>query len=233
MNIRHLLIICLMFFVSGSVFAQGPEFLFTWSADTIVPEWYEGKAFPSYGSTLTASFEIIEQNGSNKGKLVDLSNKEIRWYVGGDLARTGVGLQSLRIRNEDYPGKDISVRVSIPEYYDAELGRAYEASHYESIPILSPRVVGDYYQFDNKVLPGERVLLSVHPFFFNASKESMKVTWKIGNEEIAVDPTEKYSLYINIPQEVQRGNAFPVEVSVGQVGKLFSSATFFEQFLVE
>ena len=222
-----------MFFISGSVFAQGPEFLFTWNADTFIPEWYEGKAFPSYGSTLSVSFEIIEKNGSNKGKLIDLSNREIRWYVGGDLARTGVGLQSLRIRNEDYPGKSISVRVSVPNYYDAELGRSYDVSHYESIPIVSPRLVGDYQQFDNKLLPGKKMFLSIHPFFFNGSNESMRVTWKIGGEEVLVDPSEKYSLYINVPQEIQRGSVFPVEVSVGQIGKPFSSATFFERFLIE
>lgn len=230
----YFLIICFIFFIiSGSVFAQEPEFLFTWQAETSSPDWYEGKEFPSYGSIVNVAFEAIEKNGVNKGKFIDLSQREIWWYLGGNLVKKGVGLQSLRINNNDYPGKDIAVKVTIPEYYDSQLGKSYEVSHYEYIPIVSPRVVGDYYQFTNRVLPGKKLLISAYPFFFNAQEDGLKVMWKIANKDVSIDPTQKYALYVDIPQETPRSSVFPVEVSVSQVGKLFSSATFFERFIIE
>ncbi len=228
------LIVGFIFIVSfGSVFAKEPEFIFSWQAQTTTPQWYEGKAFPSYGSDIDVSFEIVEQNGSLKGNFIDISNKEVRWYINDEFVKKGNGLQHVRIKNKDYPYETLSVRVSVVDYYDSELGRSYNINHHESIPIVAPHVVGDYHKFTPDVLPSEKISLSIYPFFFNIDPDALKVSWKVNNEIVSINPDSKYNLDISIPDSDEiRGRIFPVEVSVNQEGSLFSSGTFYEQFRI-
>ncbi len=218
---------------SGSVFAKEPEIIFSWQAQTITPSWYEGKAFPSYDSDIDISFEVVEQNGALKGSLIDISNKEVRWYINDDFVKKENGLQSVRVRNKDYPDKTLSVRVSIVDYYDSELGRSYNINHHESIPIVAPRVVVDYHKFVPDVLPSEKLFLSVYPFFFNIDPNALRVSWKVNGKEVPVEADSKYTLNVSIPEEGVRGRIFPIEISVNQEGGLFSSATFYEQFRIK
>ncbi|MCL5004571.1 MAG: hypothetical protein M1170_01335, partial [Patescibacteria group bacterium] len=61
---------------------SGYEFLTTWKADGFVPAWYEGKILPSRGSRVSVSFELLKN-----GKISDLSNVVVRWYVNDNLVK--------------------------------------------------------------------------------------------------------------------------------------------------
>lgn len=215
------------------VYADEPEFIFSWKAHTGTPYWYEGRKFPSYNSYIDVTFEIVEQNGSLRGNLIDLSKKEIRWYLNNDLVRKGEGLNHIRIHNKDYPGKSVLVRISVVDYYDAALGKSYNVDYYKYIPIVYPQVVVDYGQFNRSVLPGQDITFVASPFFFNGSQESLNVTWSVDGKVIDIDPQHKYFLSISVPNDAQKNYVFSVGVSANSPGELFSSASFFEKFLLE
>ena len=71
--------------------ASSPQFLVTWkTSGSYIPSFYLGKALPTYGSQITASLELVSQ-----GKILDLSNQTIYWYLEDNLVGGGVGVQQV------------------------------------------------------------------------------------------------------------------------------------------
>lgn len=209
--------------------------MFSWDTNTSAPIWYEGKRFPSYESGIAVSLELIEQNGAPEGRLIDLSNKEVRWYINDEFIEKGNGMQTLIAKGEKtYPGKDISVKVTVVDYYDSQTGQTYNVSYHKTIPILYPAVKVDYRLFEPRVVPGQKLVFSAFPFYFNVSKDQLRSSWKVANQEVSpLTLEDPFELNVDIPGDIERGRVFPIELKVSQVGKLFSSASFFEKFFID
>src|SRR3989344_4866664 len=105
-------------------FAQtAPEFMVSWRALNFVPPEYQGKIFPINGTAIEAGFDLID-----RGKIADLSKKEIRWFLDGTAIGNGIGkktasftvqktantVHNLRIEVADYNGTILRKNLAIP-----------------------------------------------------------------------------------------------------------------------
>ncbi len=141
-----------------SVSAQEYEFLTSWKADSFAPFWYGGKILPSRGSRVTVSFELL-----NSGKISNLSNTAVRWYVNDNLAkneRSGLGIKDYSFVVTDYPGNNTEIRISIPNHNGQNLNKIIE------IPVVSPEV---NIESPNLTLGdiSKNAIFKASPFFFN------------------------------------------------------------------
>lgn len=143
----------------GVINSAGPaELILTWKANNYTPLSYLGKALPSRGAVVVFAVQMIEND-----KLIDLSNKEIRWYVDDGLIRSGVGLTGFAHTVALYNGDSISVRIVV---VDNERG---DINKFLTLPIVKPEAVIDAAQ-----LPQLKPLF----YFFNiASPDELQSEW--------------------------------------------------------
>ncbi|MCR4275232.1 MAG: hypothetical protein NUV83_00540 [Candidatus Wolfebacteria bacterium] len=147
------------FFTFNFVSAQsGYDFLTSWKADGFVPAWYEGKILPSRGSRVSISFELI-----NNGKISDLSNTVVRWYINDNLVKNendGLGIKKYLFTVTDYPGNNTEVRIALPDYKGQSLNKIIQ------IPVVNPEVVIESPAFSLNNI-SKTAIFKANPFFFN------------------------------------------------------------------
>lgn len=159
--------------------AADPLFMMTWESDNYAPAWFAGKKFPVELSSVRVSFEMVGQNKGDYGKLVDLSGSEIRWYLKGELVQRSTGGQSMIIKNRDFDGNSIEVKVSA-QYPDPVSGKKYFVDHWIDIPIKRPEVV------IRSIAPSAPLAAASYeavPFFFNAFPASLDTQWIVNGTE--------------------------------------------------
>src|SRR3989338_8026257 len=115
------LIVVFVFLILNSVDAQTalPQFLVSWQAQSYAPARYQGKIFPTKGTPIVISFELIDN-----GKIVDLSKTAVRWYINDELVKNednGLGIKSLQFNLPDYAGQETEIRIAIPDYKGSQL----------------------------------------------------------------------------------------------------------------
>lgn len=163
-------------------YAANPQFLVTWKAQTKVPVWYAGKALPVKDGVVLVSVSLIDSSGGGFGKLLDLSNSEIRWYLKGELVQKGKGITSLSILNKDFPGNYIDLQVSV-QYADEQGTRFLDS--YNNIPIVNPEVVIEYRNLQPFFSAGSDVAFVGHPFYF--TNQFLKSEWNLGGTTPVAD----------------------------------------------
>lgn len=186
----------------------------SWRAESFAPAWYAGKVFPTRGTPVTASFELIEN-----GRIADLRQVVVRWYVNDSLVRNeenGLGIKSLRLTTPNYPGQDMEVRISIPNYKGQPLDALLR------IPVTAPEAVIDN-AHPGRDVERSSITFGVHPFFFNVSGlGNLNVSWQAANQPAAYGDNP-WQLSVNIPSEAPAG--FPVDIVVA-VNNLFDELEF-------
>ena len=80
-------------FVHAQSANNGPQFLITWRAtNSEVPSFYTGKIMPSYDSQIIAELALV-----SNGKVQDLSDQTIYWYLNDTLVGSGPTVESLAV----------------------------------------------------------------------------------------------------------------------------------------
>ncbi len=200
-------------------YAKQPLFLVSWDAQTSAPADYEGKRFPSPDSIIRVTVELVGQNASDKGKLLDLSKKEIRWYINGQFASSGVGSKIFYVQNKST--SDIDMEVSV-QNFDSETNDPNFVSHRFTIPVLMPQVSMHKTAFDTALPPAGPVWAI--PLFFSSPVYDLTYDWSLNGAHIGSD-----RILRDVLQRAQKGgNTLHADVRDGKT--LFGRASDDIQF---
>lgn len=198
----------LISFVSLSLFknakaASTPQFLVTWkSTASYVPPGYSGKALPSYGSKVTADFELV-----SNGKILDLSDQTIYWYLNDTLIGGGVGVQQLTFPLYGTPPNSLDLRIELPTYDSNQY-----LIHTVEIPYANPSVVL-YAPYPNGNFSTNPVDFTALPFFFNTSSSHLSYTWTV-NGETGANAENPETAQITLPKGTASGASITVSIAI-------------------
>ena len=206
------LLVASLFTVSANkVFAADPQFFVSWSADSFTPSWYEGKAFPTKGSKVNVSFELVSQNSADFGKIVNLSSSQIRWYINDSFYIQQNGLNSLTFTNNSFPNSTIKVRISA-EVTNPSDGNSSLVNKYVTIPVASPKVIISSKDFSRILGPNSAVNLTAAPFFFNVdSINNISAIWNVSGQQSDKNAENPFSLVVKFGQNIFPG---PITVNI-------------------
>ena len=160
---KYIFILFLLFFYPTSSFgaATDPFLYLTWKAKSYTPDDYLGKIIPGSNSPILASVEAFEN-----GKVVDLKNSTIKWYVDGDLLSTGIGQKSFTIRTPKKPTSGImSIRVEIINRWATAKLKTID------VPVSPPLVVLKS-NYLSRVFGENKISVTASPYFFGVSSLS-------------------------------------------------------------
>lgn len=183
--------------------ASSPQFLITWkTTGSYIPSFYQGKALPTYGSQITASLEIISQ-----GKIVNLSNQTIYWYLQDTLIGGGVGVQTLTFPPLGEPPSSLQLKVELPYYASGYL------IHTIDIPMVKPEAVIDA-PYPSGQFSQNPVTLTALPYFFNTSAPSnLSYVWSVNNQQ-GSNTENPETAQITLPQGTASGATLAVSLSI-------------------
>lgn len=197
----------IFFFSSTAAHAQtasSPQFLLTWSAaGSYIPSSYQGKALPTYGSKVTAEFELI----SAQGQVLDLSQQTIYWYLDDNLIGGGVGVQKVTFLpvGEAPSGQDL--RVTIPDYNGNYL------VHEVQIPMVTPVAV-ILAPYPNGQFSENPLTVSAIPYFFNIPTASgLSYTWSVSGQTSSGAENPE-SAVITLPAGTPSGTSLDLSLSI-------------------
>jgi hypothetical protein len=194
--------------------SSNPQFLVTWRAvGSYIPPSYVGKALPGYGSKIAASVELVSQ-----GRLIDLQNETIYWYLNDVLIGGGEGVQSVAFPPFGLPPNSLALRVELPNYVGGYL------THTIDIPYINPQVVL-YAPFPNAQFSTNPVTVYAVPYFFNVSSTAdLAYTWAVNGQTGggAENPEEAQ---VTLPPGTPAGSNIDVSVTVeNPIGSTIATA---------
>ena len=174
-----IILLVVQFFAFNFAYAQsGYDFLTSWKTDGFVPAWYEGKILPSRGSRVSVSFELI-----NNGKISDLSNTVVRWYINDNLVKNenvGLGIKKYLFTVTDYPGNNIEVRIALPDYKGQSFNKIIQ------IPVVNPEVVVESPAGSLNNI-SKTAIFKANPFFFNVKTiNNLSFQWTANGQATGV-----------------------------------------------
>lgn len=194
-----------------SAFAADPQFMVSWKTNSIVPSWYEGKSFPTKGSRVTVSFELISQNSADFGKLVDVSGSQVKWYLNGRFYTQQTGLKSLTFTNNLFPGSSINIGISV-EVTNPSDGTTIFMDKSASIPVISPEMIINNNIFDKTISSNSTLNLTAAPFFFNVvSLNNVSAVWDVAGQQSDKNSDNPFSLALKLGQNVPSG---PLDINI-------------------
>lgn len=147
-----------------------PEFLITWKTNTYVPKSFLNKVLPTDASLVNISFELVD-----RGKLINLSDSEIYWYLNDELIKGGLGIQEASFRARGVGSQNL--RIKIPNYKGGLLMKNI------IIPSVEPEVaiIAPYYQNKFQALG---LKIDAQPYFFNVTDlNELQFSWQINGQK--------------------------------------------------
>ncbi len=194
--------------------SSNPQFLVTWKAvGSYIPPSYVGKALPSYGSNITASFELVSQ-----GKILNIQNETIYWYLDDNLIGGGEGIQSITFPPIGAAPDSLELKIQLPDYAGGYL------THTIEIPFVTPQVVL-YSPFPGSKFSTNPLTISALPYFFNVSSTSnLSYTWAVNGQTGggAENPEEAQ---VTLPGGTPAGTGIDVSVKVeNPIGSTIATA---------
>lgn len=185
----------IFYFVNAQTAA--PQFLVSWQAQSYVPAWYQGKIFPTKGTPIAISFELID-----KGKIADLSKTAVRWYINDELVKNednGLGIKLLRFNMGDYAGQETEVRIAIPDYKGNQLDSIIR------IPSKAPEVIIKSTYLGQRIQAGEASFEAI-PYFFNIkSLDNLSFDWLANGEKTDSYADNPWLLKLSIDSQAPAG----------------------------
>jgi hypothetical protein len=155
--------------------AQGTasQILFTWQADTYVPDGFSGKVMPSSDSAIIAGIDLI-----NMGKRVDLSAYDIFWYIDEKFYQGAAGLSRISFSAPHFIGKNNIVVRALIKNYPGGPGKTI------TIPVAVPEVVIQS-SAPSLFASAAPFNLQAYPYFFNIQNPSqLNYSWSINNVNV-------------------------------------------------
>jgi len=194
-------------FLLAPVHAQttaSPTFLITWkTTGSYIPSFYEGKALPTYGSKITASLELI----SPQGKVLDLSEKTIYWYVDDMLVGGGTGVQQATFPPIGNAPNTVNVRVTIPNYNGAFLDHAI------NVPMVLPKAV-IYAPYPGGDFSQNPISVQALPYFFNiADPSNLSYAWSV-NGQSGSNTENPETADVTLPQGTPSGTGVTTALTI-------------------
>lgn len=196
------LFFCVAQFASAQT-ASNPQFLVTWkAANSYIPSSYIGKALPGYGSRITASLSLVSQ-----GRLLNLQNETIYWYLDDTLIGGGAGVQNITFPPFGLPPSSLVLKVELPNYAGGYL------THTIDIPYINPQVVIAA-PFPNAQFSTNPLVVEAIPYFFNTSSTSnLSYTWAV-NGQTGGGAENPQIAQITLPAGTPAGTSIDVSVTV-------------------
>lgn len=191
------------------------EFMTSWQAKTYTPEWYGGRAFPTYQSFITVGFELIEN-----GKIADLSKTAVRWYVDDAMLKNegnGLGIKKVAVYNQKYGGDVSSVKISIPSYKGGALEKTID------VPIKNSEVVIDIPFFGKRLPKGENLIFA-WPFYFNTlSRDMIGLQWSAEGGASQLGRLGE-AFRLNVEKDTPSGMKYTIKAVIGSLKRAEESA---------
>lgn len=209
-------ILLVMFLINSSrVYAAGPNFLVSWKAEDYAPAGYLGKILPVNQTKIDVSFELIGNNPSDNGKIVDLSGNEVRWYVNGNLMSQSNGRKTFSFVTNDENNADTSVRISA-DYSDSSAGYSYFVDDYIDISLSAPDIVVVYKNYNLYLSKGNNNFFSAIPYFFNSTLDNLKASWTVNDQ--SVDPgSDQWDLGVTLGDNYPSGSDIKISAIVQDI----------------
>lgn len=180
-----------------------PMFWVTWKAENYSASTFNGKSLPSYGSPITVSFELILD-----GKVADLKNEEILWYVDGAFVSKSLGMKEYSFRSNIGTGAH-SVRIEITKFQ-----KNNTLMKNVQIPVSLPEVVLDS-PYSRSNVTSDYIALEAKPYFFNVSQISgLMYDWKVNNVAPTSTAEDPSKIIIAFPKDMPSGSQILVNVGV-------------------
>lgn len=207
-----------LFFVFHSGHTQTTsQFLVSWQAQNYAPAWYQGKIFPTKGTPMNISFELIDKN-----KIVDVSKYRVRWYVNDQLIKNednGLGIKSVGVTIPDYPGNATQIRISLPDYSNG-------LDKIITIPVIKPDLVIDSPYYNNQVLSGQTSSFYAYPFFFNVkTPDALSFEWLVNGQPSETPSAEPAKLDLKVEAAATSGFQINIQAIAGNVSNQLESAS--------
>ncbi|MGC8775765.1 MAG: hypothetical protein ACP5QN_00395 [Minisyncoccia bacterium] len=158
-----------VFFLNKLVFAQNnsEELLISWEALNYTPYDFYGKNLPSPGSTINVGFDFVQN-----GKIVDLSQNKIYWYINDNLVSNDKGVKEISFIAPNLTERVVEIRIELPDFNVIKL---------IEIPIVKPRLIINA-PFPKKEINMNEFEVSAIPYFFNLKKydfDEININWSI------------------------------------------------------
>lgn len=180
-----------------------PQMILTWQAQSYVPAGFQGKVLPTAKSPIVASVSLID---AASGRLIDLSEQKIYWYLNGNFFKGDRGLQQVSFRAPDIIPATTKLRAQLPDFEGSVIVKTAE------IPIVSPEAVIEAPFPHNKFSTSVISLQSNLYFWDVVSPADLDYSWSI-NGEIA--PNEKANtLGVNIISGTPSGYYLSIGLTV-------------------
>jgi hypothetical protein len=175
--------------------ANDIDFFASWRADAYVEPTYAGRIFPSYGTPVEASFELLDA-----GKPVNLTNRIINWVLDGAPLQSGAGLQKIKFSSDPLrAGSEHNVRIVVPDYKGAD--RVFNLT----IPVRRPEVVIKTPFFRAATPPGSHVLSALLFYWNTADPDGLFYEWSLnGARAESAGPTMALTIPPNAPKSTLR-----------------------------
>jgi hypothetical protein len=191
--------------------ASGPTLLVTWHAGILAPYDYQGHSFAGAGSPVVVSATLIDN-----GRIVNLDNTTVYWYVDGDLVESGVGKQSATVYALQVPDASIKVRAQIQNYKGSIVLKTV------TIRTTEPEVVLGA-PFPNLVVSGDRGVVRLLPYAFNVQNPlALAYHWTINGEN--TDDANPDSIDVLSGNSYSNGDTISVGVSVANPSSFYDQA---------
>lgn len=143
-----------------------PELVITWRANTYAPDFFQGKKLPIRGASISLAAQLVDND-----RLIDASDKEVRWYADNNLINSGLGLNNFTYVIPQNSGDLLSIRSVI-------IHRGVEVNQFSEIPIADPEAV-----IDDSQLPQ----LKPYFYFFNVnSPNDLDLGWEENSQSITL-----------------------------------------------
>lgn len=205
----------LTFFLAKQTSAQTdePKIFASWASESYVPPAFRGKVMPTAGSPIKISFELIDG-----GRVADLSNQTIFWYLNNNLISNVPGKQSAEIIAPQLVPANANVRIEIPKYPGGAIFKTIK------IPIVQPEAVIEHPYQKNEFFD-DQVLFFATPYFFGAKELSdLKFSWTANGQE-ADESGNPRELTVNLGAGTRQGFSLGIGLSVVNSKKSDESAS--------
>ncbi len=193
---------------------SGPQIFLTWKTKGYVPENYAGKILPGSTSPVLAALDVVQN-----GKVADLSNLTIYWYLNDKLLDRGVGLQAVTFRTpKSLGGGAITLRAEIPDFPGTGASKAID------IPLVPPSVVLRSTYPQNK-FSSRSAEVSAIPYFFTVPDISfLTFSWAVNGTGVKTTENPQ-TLQVNINQDATPGSTLNIKVSVSNPAGYFENVS--------
>ena len=179
------------------------QLVVTWQAyGSYVPPQYIGKALPSLHSEIAASVALL-----SNGKLVDVSNQTVYWYLNDTLVEGGVGKQYVVLSPFGAPPAFLDLRAELPSYNGTTL------IHDVQIPFVDPKAVIEA-PHPGGQFSGSSISIQGTPYFFYTSDPgTLSYGWSV-NGQTSASVENPQTLQIKTPLATPSGSLFGVSLTI-------------------